>query len=144
MTPDIRWQQRFNNFKKAFSQFEKAVDLENYSDLEREGLIQRFEYTYELAWNTIKDFLEEQGYRDITGSKDAIKKAFQTGLIQDGDLWMNMITSRSLTSHTYNEETAEEIAESIKDEYFDQFQKLINRFEEEINKTNDGLFDTKS
>jgi nucleotidyltransferase substrate binding protein (TIGR01987 family) len=131
MTKDIRWHQRLNNFNKAFSQLEKAVGLDEYSDLEREGLIQRFEYTYELAWNTIKDFLENQGYTDITGSKDAIRLAFKVGLIKEGDEWMKMVKSRALTSHTYDEETAEAIAEDIKEKYYHMFKALIKRFEEE-------------
>lgn len=83
------------------------MQKEEFTDLEREGLIQRFEYTYELAWNTMKDYLEDQGYRDITGSKDTVKQAFQSGLITDGETWFDMIESRKLTSHTYDEETAE-------------------------------------
>ena len=66
---DIRWQQRFNNFKKAFIQLKEAVEIEHYSSLEKEGLIQRFEYTYELAWKTLKDFLEYRGNEGILGSR---------------------------------------------------------------------------
>jgi nucleotidyltransferase substrate binding protein (TIGR01987 family) len=114
-----------------------------YSDLEREGLIKRFEYTYELAWNTMKDFLEEQGYTNITGSKDAIRQAFQVNLIKDGSEWMKMVDSRILTSHTYNEETAEEIAEEIRESYFYVFKELIEKLETELTKNQSDLFNKK-
>jgi len=103
---DIRWQQRLNNLKRAFEQLEKAVKIDDISDLEREGLIQRFEYTFELAWLTMKDFLEDQGFQNISGSKDAIRQAFQSGLITDAENWLEMIESRKLSTQTYNEETA--------------------------------------
>lgn len=129
---DIRWKQRFSNFKKAFAQLEEAAQKEEFTDLEREGLIQRFEYTYELAWNTMKDYLEDQGYRDITGSKDAVKQAFQSDLIADGETWFDMIESRKLTSHTYDEETAEKIAEKIINDYYPAFNSLITNLNNKV------------
>lgn len=129
---DIRWKQRFSNFKKAFAQLEEAVQKEEFTDLEREGLVQRFEYTYELAWNTMKDYLEDQGYRDITGSKDAVKQAFQSGLIAEGETWFDMIESRKLTSHTYDEETAEKIAEKIINYYYPAFNSLITNLNNKL------------
>jgi nucleotidyltransferase substrate binding protein (TIGR01987 family) len=128
---DVRWEQRFSNLKKAFAQLEKAVQMPSYSDLEREGLIQRFEYTYELSWNTLKDFLEFRGNTGIIGSKDAIRLAYEVGLITGADSWMRMVNSRTLTSHTYNEETAIEITELIKEEYYFLFKRLIERLEAE-------------
>ncbi len=127
MKQDIRWIQRFNNFKKAFDQLASAVDMGSYSDLEREGLIQRFEYTYELAWLTIKDYMEDQGYQNITGSKDSIRQALQAGLITNADEWMEMIESRKLTTHTYDMETAKEIAEKIISDYYNMFGALIEQ-----------------
>lgn len=127
---DIRWLQRFSNFKKAFNQLEIAVDMDEHSDLEREGLIQRFEYTYELAWNTMKDFLEDQGYQNITGSKDAVRQAVKSGLINDGEMWFDMIESRKLTSHTYDEETSKQIAENIIEHYYGLLKSLIKKFDE--------------
>jgi nucleotidyltransferase substrate binding protein (TIGR01987 family) len=108
--------------------------METYTELEREGLIQRFEYTFELARNTIKDFLQEQGFTDITGSRDAVRKAFQVGLLVDGEGWMKMIDDRIMTSHTYNEDTAEEIAGAVKEKYFNMFEELINNFKSKLNK----------
>jgi nucleotidyltransferase substrate binding protein (TIGR01987 family) len=105
--------------------------MEGYTDLEREGLIQRFENTYDLAWKTMKDFLENKGYTNIIGSKDATREAFQAGLIIDGEAWMEMLESRNLTSHTYDEETAEKISEKVKAGYYFLFEKLIERLEKE-------------
>lgn len=132
MGKDIRWQQRFSNFLKAYKQLEIAVDMEEYTDLEREGLIQRFEYTYELAWLTVKDYLEDQGYQNITGSKDAIRLAYQAGLIADAEEWLEMVESRKLTTHTYDEETAIQIADKIKEEYSYMFSRLAASLNEKV------------
>ena len=121
---DVRWEQRFANFKKALSQLKKFVDKEKLSELEEQGAIQAFEYTYELAWNVMKDFLEYQGQTDIYGSRDAIRKAFQLGLIKDGDKWMDAYVSRTKTSHAYNEETAREVVDAILGVYFGLFEAL--------------------
>ena len=124
MELEIRRQQRFNNFKKALSQLENAVCLSKdrgLSELEEQGLIQAFEFTHELAWKTIKDFIAEQGTTMIYGSKDATREAFQLGLITDGEGWMEMIRSRNESYHTYNEKTAEEISKKILDSYYDLF-----------------------
>lgn len=121
---DIRWLQRFNNFDKALSQLTKFIEKRELNELEEQGLIQAFEYTYELAWNTLKDYFEDQGETTIFGSRDAFRLAFQRGLIEDGEIWMAMIRSRSQTSHTYNGELAQQIAMSIFQRYFPQFMKL--------------------
>lgn len=124
---DIRWQQRFQSYMQVLSQLEGAVQLSEQrelSDLENQGLIQGFEYTYELAWNVIKDFYLYQGESDLQGSRDAFRMAFQRGLISDGDVWMSMIKSRALTSHTYNKSTAELVVAAIKSEYLAQFKLL--------------------
>jgi nucleotidyltransferase substrate binding protein (TIGR01987 family) len=127
---DIRWKQRFSNFQKAFRQFEKAIHLYNerdLSNLEKQGLVQAFEYTHELAWKTLKDFLEYQGDNEVLGSRDATRKAFQMGLLEDGTAWMGMIKNRNLSTHTYNEETVNEIVTEIADSYYDNFKNLILR-----------------
>ncbi|MFO7859992.1 MAG: nucleotidyltransferase substrate binding protein [Desulfosalsimonas sp.] len=121
---DIRWHQRFANFRKALSQLRKFVDKGDLSELEEQGAIQAFEYTYELAWLVLKDFLEYQGQTDIFGSRDAIKKAFRAGLIKDGEAWMDAYISRTKTSHTYNEETAREVVDAILNRYYDLFTAL--------------------
>lgn len=130
---DIRWIQRFNNYKKAFKQIQEAVELmkeRELTTLEKQGVIQAFEYTHELAWKTLKDFLENKGNRDIYGSKDATRKAFALGLIEDGEIWMQMIKSCNLTSHTYDESTADEVIAIIKGLYFEQFQRFEVDMEE--------------
>ena len=124
---DIRWKQRFANYRRALSQLKKFIDQGELSELEEQGLVKAFEYTYELAWTTLKDFLEYRGQTDIFGSRDAIRKAFQLNLIDDGDNWMDMLTSRNKTSHTYNRETAEEICRAVKDVYFSLFKTLESR-----------------
>lgn len=129
MAKDIRWQQRFSNFKKAFVQLEEAVSLPSLSKLEQQGLIKGFEITYELAWNTLKDLLQEQGYTSILGSKDTFRLGNQVGLITDGDVWMEMVKSRNATSHTYDESTANEITEAIRDNYYVAFSILISTLE---------------
>lgn len=126
---DIRWKQRFANYQKALSQLKKFIDKGELSELEEQGLIKAFEYTYELAWITLKDFLEYRGQTDIYGSRDAIRKAFQLSLIDDGENWMDMLKSRNRTSHTYNKETAEEICQAIVDVYFSLFQQFETRMD---------------
>ena len=124
MQKDIRWQQRFSNYKKALAQLKRFIDKGELSELEEQGLIQSFEYVYELGWNVLKDFLENSGQTNIYGSRDAIRKGFQLGLIENGDGWMKMYKSRIKTSHTYNEETAKEVVEDILSEFFDLFLEL--------------------
>lgn len=126
---DVRWQQRFANFKKALGQLTKFVQKGDLNELEEQGLIQAFEYTYELAWNVLKDFLVHQGNKNIYGSRDAIREAFQAGLIDDGELWMEMFVDRNKTSHTYNEDTAKEIAGNILGSYFQLFEALRRKME---------------
>ena len=126
---DIRWKQRLSNFKKALSRLEEFIDKGELTRLEEQGLIKAFEYTYELAWNTLRDFLKYQGYTDIYGSRDTIRHAFELELIQDGQSWMDMLESRNKTSYTYNEETAEEICRAVREVYFDLFQQLKNKLQ---------------
>lgn len=131
---DIRWIQRFANFKKALLKLQEAVEefqTEGMNDIEKEGMIQRFEYTYELAWNTIKDFYENQGEVGIQGSKDAFRMAFGRGLIHSGEMWMKMIESRKLTVHTYDEKTVNSVANIIAEEYFDLFIDLKEKLDSE-------------
>lgn len=127
--PDIRWKQRFENYTKAVGQMTKFIEKGELNEMEEQGLIQSFEYTYELAWTTLKDFFEDQGESNIFGSRDAFRLAFKRGLFEDGETWMKMIESRALTSHTYNEETARAIALSIRGAYFGEFVKLRTRLE---------------
>ena len=128
-TQDIRWIQRLNHFSKALSQLRKFIERGALNELEKQGLIQAFEYNFELAWNTLKDYFEDQGETNIHGSRDAFRLAFKRGLVENGEIWMDMIQSRTLTSHTYNEEVAEKIAADIVNRYFSEFVALKTKME---------------
>ena len=131
--PDVRWRQRLQSFRKAFDQLSNAAAIASHrelSALEQQGLIKAFEFTHELAWNTLKDFLESRGTVSLYGSRDATREGFAKGLIEDGETWMEMIQSRNRTSHTYNEDTANEIAEAILARYVQQFEKFLLKFTE--------------
>lgn len=126
---DIRWIQRYNHFNKALSQLTKFIVKGELNELEKQGLIQAFEYTYELVWNTMKDYFEAQGETGIYGSRDAFRLAFRRGLIEDGKTWMDMIKSRTLTTHTYNEDIAEEICTAIVNTYYPEFVALRTKLQ---------------
>ncbi|MBS1685809.1 MAG: nucleotidyltransferase substrate binding protein [Bacteroidetes bacterium] len=133
MEQDIRWHQRFSNYRKALQKLDKAVTVlkhnepdedEDYAAIKemlKEGLIQRFEYTHELAWNVMKDYAEYQGATNIAGSRDATRQAFAMQLITQPEQWMNMLQSRNLTTHTYNADTADEIYTKIVKDYHPLF-----------------------
>ncbi|ESS67236.1 nucleotidyltransferase substrate binding protein, HI0074 family [Methyloglobulus morosus KoM1] len=132
---DNRWQQRFANYKKALAQLKSAVELSQQralSQLEKQGVIQAFEVTHELAWNVLKDYLEDQGNQAVKGSKDATREAFKVALIADGEQWMAMIQSRNLSSHTYNEHTAEQLVDAILSVYFPLFEALQTEMENHL------------
>ena len=116
---DIRWKQRFANFERAMIKFSDAIDESGKSEnnLLKEGTIQRFEFTHELAWKVMKDFLNYQGFRNVTGSRDATREAFNKDLIHNGEVWMEMIETRNKTVHTYDDKILDE-------EYF----KIVNNF----------------
>ncbi len=130
MTEDIRWQQRFSNYQKALAQLETFAEPPALNEREQQGLIKAFEYTYELAWNTLRDLLRSQGNADLLGSRDTLREAFRLGLIEAGDTWMLMIQDRNLTSHTYNRDTADAIGQQILSRYLPCFQQLRTRLEQ--------------
>lgn len=134
---DIRWQQRLQNFSLALRQLEAAVHLlktKSLSDLEKQGTIQVFEFTHELAWNVLKDYFEYQGNVSITGSRDATREAFQKAIISNGDVWMEMIKSRNKTSHTYNKSVADEIVGKIQNDYYQAFMEFENKMKSFVGK----------
>lgn len=153
---DVRWQQRFSNYNKALQKLSEAVVyiksnfyeagllheglFEAGEDLLKEGLIQRFEYTHELAWNVLKDYLSAQGITGIIGSRDATREAFTNGLIADGHLWMDMIRSRNQSSHTYNETTATAIFQDILERYYPAFVALQEVMESKRSGEQNSLF----
>jgi len=124
MNEEIRWRQRFANYQKALQQLTKFIDKGELNELEEQGLIQAFEYTHELAWNVLRDYLIEKGHQSIHGSRDATREAFKLDLIQDGDTWMDMIRDRNRTNHAYNQDTAESITCNIKERFFALFVEL--------------------
>lgn len=129
---DIRWVQRLAHFRKALTQLGDGVELarrRELSRLEEQGLIQAFAFTHELAWNMLKDFLESRGTVRLYGSKDVMREAFKRGLLENGETWMGMIKSRNLTSHTYSETLAKQIAGRIIQEYFLEFLQLARTME---------------
>jgi nucleotidyltransferase substrate binding protein (TIGR01987 family) len=130
-TADTRWIQRFDNFQRALLVLERGVALarsRDLSELEQQGLIQGFEFTHELAWNLLKDYLQYQGVQNVLGSRDATRLAFQLGLIRDGDIWMAMIRARNQSSHTYNLEQAQAIAQDVINRFAPAFRALRDRF----------------
>ena len=130
---EIRWIQRADSFERALGRLRAAVKLaeqRELSDLEAQGLIQGFEYTHELAWKTLKDFLEAQGTVNLYGSRDTTRAAFRNGLIENGETWMDMVDKRNLTSHTYDEEVAAEVVRTICNTYFAEFERLLARLQQ--------------
>lgn len=142
---DIRWQQRFANYKKALGKlsevFASQEEEEELSELETEGMIQRFEYTYELAWKTLQDLLRHKGYLGISGPNPVLEQALQDGYISDAKGWKEMKKSRELTSHTYNSETAEAIAHSVQFTYHKLLIDLNLRLEVERYGRQTTIFD---
>ncbi|GHT35312.1 nucleotidyltransferase [Planctomycetales bacterium] len=127
MPADIRWKQRFGNYRNALATLERVVSITEerpLSEPETLGLIQAFEFTHELAWNVFKDYYAEKGFQNISGSRDTTRLAFREELISDGDVWMQMINSRNRSSHTYDSGTAEELAKVILEKYIFEFRTL--------------------
>lgn len=123
---DIRWKQRFSNFVKVFEHLKNALEIQNADIYQKAGAIQFFEMCFELAWNTLKDFLEDEGFKEIKSPRAAIKKAFEIGLIKNGHIWLKLLEDRNLTSHIYDDEIVEIIERSIRNEYF----SILNEFYE--------------
>ena len=129
-TDDIRWLQRFDSYKKALAVLERSVfaaQQRKLNEIEEQGLIQGFEFTFELSWKLLKDYLESKGFKDFHGSKDTLKLAFQEGLISDGELWMGMIDSSNRSSHTYEESIAKEIISLVISKYFLKLKELLEK-----------------
>lgn len=160
MDQDTRWAQRFSNYVKAFDKLRQSVEYINHNlidkddepiededagnvldEMIKEGLIQRFEYTHELAWNVMKDYAAYQGNSNVGGSRDAAREAFQLNLITDGQVWMDMISSRNKTSHTYNKVTADEMYVKILNDYYPALLEFKKIMEEKRSGKQQNLFD---
>ncbi len=116
-----RWKQRFQNFERAYAMFNRTLEIlefEEPSDLEKMALIKAFEFTFELCWNTTKDYLEEEGFTiDPPSPKSVFRRAFQAEVITDAETWMDVVDKRNGTSHTYNSEVMNETIAFIRDKF---------------------------
>lgn len=131
MVNEIRWKQRFQNYKKAYTKLSEGIELDSYDSLQEAGLIQTFEFTFELGWKTLKDYLELLGF-DAGSPRDVIKQAFQAGYISNGHLWLDAMDKRNLMSHIYDENIAQEVLMSIKDKYFVLMKELYDLLSSKI------------
>lgn len=134
MEQDIRWMQRYDNYHRACKRIlevtESGIEPGKLSELEMEGLIQRFEYTFELGWKVLQDLLKYKGYEFMQGPNGTLKKAFEDGLIENHDGWRRMAMARVTTSHTYNEGEAEEVARQI----YESFAPLLKELDDKLAK----------
>jgi len=135
MMDDIRWHQRFDNYCRALNQLTKFMEKGELNELEEQGLVKSFEYTFELGWKVLKDLLEHQGLTGLIGSRDAIREGFKQGLLGNevnAQAWMDMIKSRKLAAHAYDESKMKEIVYDIEKRYFDAFVALRHRLMESL------------
>lgn len=121
---DIRWKQRFQNFERSLQYLEQALKIQQPDIIQKAGLIQFFEMSFELAWNVVKDYLEEQGFIEIKSPRSALKKGFETGLIEDGHSWMKLLNDRNITAHAYDEATVDMIETLIHEKYYPLLKQL--------------------
>jgi nucleotidyltransferase substrate binding protein (TIGR01987 family) len=126
-----RWKERLKSYNKALLQLESALQQKQFSALEKDGVIKRFEFTFELAWKTLQDKLYDEGYLTTKGPKPVIKQAFNNGMITDGQAWMDMLTDRNNSTHLYDESTAVSIFDRIQITYFALLQELKSKLENE-------------
>lgn len=127
MDSNTRWKQRFENFEKAYHTFCRLLarlEQENQDEAVLMALTQAFEFTYELAWKTIKDYLESEGYEQLNSPRQTIRTAFKAGVISEAELWMAVIEKRNLASHTYNQTVLQETVDYIQREFFPLASKL--------------------
>lgn len=129
---DIRWKQRLSNFEKSLNLLEQALKNEEPDIFHRAAIIQFFEMSIELAWKTLKDYLEDQGFSDVSTPRNAIKKSFETGIINHGHRWMNALEDRNQTVHAYDEEKAMEVESLIRNNYFPPFKRIAQQFKRKI------------
>ena len=130
---DVRWEQRFQNFTKSMHYLEGALQIPEPDIVQKAGIIQFFEMSFELAWNMVKDYLEEQGFVDIRSPRGAIKKAFEIGIIENGHDWMDLLLDRNLTAHTYDEQKATDMEQLIQNKYFPLLKALLISFNDKVN-----------
>ena len=145
MTENIpRWEQKLQSYHKALNRLAEVVveaKKRQLNDFEADGLVQRFEFTFELAWKLMKSYADYQGVdKEIMGSRDAIRWAFDCDLIADGAAWMEMLKRRNDTSHNYDEEMSSEVVQQIKDSYFDLFVSFYEKMNRLSSTAQEDLF----
>ncbi|MFA1822338.1 nucleotidyltransferase substrate binding protein [Virgibacillus oceani] len=123
---DVRWKQRFENFERSFKLLEKYSIEPISTELERAGIIQFFETSFELAWKVLKDYLEAEGYV-AKSPRESIKQAFQSEIIEDGHLWMDALSKRNLTTRTYDQVLAEKLVKEIKQQFLPILRNLYEK-----------------
>ena len=128
---EVRWKQRFENFDKSYKLLKKYSNQSIKTELERAGIIQFFEMTFELAWKVLKDYLESEGYI-VKSPRETVKQAFQIGLIENGHIWIDALANRNLTTHTYDEELAQKMIKEILDDYLPELENMHNRLLKEL------------
>ncbi len=133
MDKEIRWKQRFQNLKKAFSQLQRGLNIAKPNDIELQGIIQSFEFTFELSWKTLKDFLKNKGV-DVSFPRDVIKEAFHHQIIDNGEIWLDMLENRNLIAHTYDEKRAIEVISLIREKYEPAVTRVVAFLDKEKNK----------
>ena len=132
MEQKTRWQQRLEDFEKASARLDEGLDREAFEELEKDGVVQRFEFTFELAWKTLKDYLEDHGVVDVNNPKNVLRKAFQENLFIDDALWLRMLDDRNSLSHVYKQEMSAIIFENIKNDYAQALRDLVLTLKKEI------------
>lgn len=128
---EIRWKQRFENFDKSYKLLKKYSSKPITTELERAGIIQFFEMTFELAWKVLKDYLESEGYT-VKSPRETVKQAFQIGVIDNGHVWMDALSNRNLTTHTYDEELANKMTNEILSAYLPELKKMHDKLSKEL------------
>ena len=128
---EIRWKQRFENFDKSYKLLEKYSNKPITTELERAGIIQFFEMTFELACKVLKDYLESEGYI-VKSPRETVKQAFQIGLIDNGHVWIDALSNRNLTTHTYDEELANKMTSEILNDYLPELEKMYDKLSKEL------------
>ncbi len=129
---DIRWHQRYQNYTKALGYLEQALQIQSPDIVQKAGIIQFFEMSFELAWNLVKDYLEAQGFVDVKSPRGALKKAFEMNILENGHDWMDLLQDRNLTAHTYDEQKATDLQQLIQNKYFPLLQALHNSFKQKM------------
>lgn len=131
MTGKKRWQERLNDYEEAVKRLQESLNKNDFTELEKDGVIQRFEFTFEQAWKTLKDYLEDQGFSDVVSPKKAIKQAFENNLLTQGDVWIDMLEDRNRLFHLYDQKISGSIFDNIKSKYSQELADLLQTLKKE-------------